>query len=70
VITGGADKVARVWELPSGKMVLELRGHTDGVTGADVSSDGKRICTSSSYDQTARVWDAETGGFVRANQKG
>jgi len=61
IITGGADKVARVWESDSGKMVLELRGHTDGVTGIDVTSDGKRIVTSSSYDQTARLWDATNG---------
>jgi WD40 repeat protein len=61
VITGGADKVARVWESERGKMVLELRGHTDGVTGVDVTSDGTRICTSSRYDQTARVWDAANG---------
>jgi WD40 repeat protein len=71
VITGGADSVARVWELPSGKMVLELRGHNDGVTGADVSPDGKRICTSSRYDQTARVWDADTGaGLFEIKQEG
>lgn len=61
VITGGADKVARVWESDSGKMALELRGHTDGVTGTDVTPDGKRICTSSQNDQTARVWDAANG---------
>ena len=61
VITGGADKVARVWESDRGKIALELRGHTDGVTGADVTPDGKRICTSSQYDQTARVWDAASG---------
>jgi WD40 repeat protein len=61
VITGGADKVARVWESASGKMTLELRGHTDGVTGADVTTDGKRISTTSRYDGTARVWDGDSG---------
>jgi WD40 repeat protein len=61
VITGGADKVARVWEADSGKMVLELRGHTGAVTGVDVTPDGRRICTSSQYDQTARVWNAANG---------
>jgi len=61
VITGGADKAARVWESESGKMALELRGHGDGVTSADVSPDGKRICTSSQYEQTARVWGAANG---------
>ncbi len=45
VITGGADKVARVWESDSGRMSLELLGHADGITGADDSPDGKRICT-------------------------
>jgi WD40 repeat protein len=50
-----------VWELDRGKLVLELRGHTDGVTGVDVTPDGTRICTSSRYDQTARVWDAANG---------
>lgn len=61
VITGGADKVARIWESDSGKMVLELRGHTDGVTGIDVTPDGKHIVTSSRYDQTAKLWDAANG---------
>ncbi|MGH8247609.1 MAG: WD40 repeat domain-containing protein, partial [Gammaproteobacteria bacterium] len=61
VITGGEDKVARVWESDSGKVALELRGHTAGVTGADVTPDGSRICTSSRYDQSARVWDAANG---------
>lgn len=61
LITGGGDKVARVWESDTGNMALELRGHTGGVTDADVTSDGSRICTSSRYDQTARVWDAANG---------
>jgi len=61
VITGGADRVARVWGSDSSKMALELRGHNGSVTGADVTPNGKRICTSSQYDQTARVWDAANG---------
>jgi WD40 repeat protein len=61
IITGGADKVARVWESESGRLLFELHGHTDGITGLDVSADGARILTSSSYDQTARLWDASSG---------
>src|SRR5262249_24068865 len=48
----------------SGKVTLELRGHDEGVTGADVTSDGSRICTSSQYDQTARLWDASNGALL------
>jgi WD40 repeat protein len=66
VITGGADKAVRVWESDSGRMAFELRGHGDAVTGVDVSPDGRRICTSSRYDRTARVWDAATGESLSA----
>jgi WD40 repeat protein len=61
VITGGADNVARVWEADRGTLVLELHGQADGITGVDITSDGKRICTSSYYGHTARVWDATNG---------
>lgn len=29
VITAGADKTARVWEVSSGRVLFELRGHAD-----------------------------------------
>jgi WD40 repeat protein len=70
VITGGEDKVARLWESDSGKMALELRGHTGDVAGADVAPTGNRICTSSRDDHTARVWDAANGkSLVEINQQ-
>ena len=37
-----------------------LQGHEDGVLGAWFSADGTRILTSS-WDYTARVWDAQSG---------
>ncbi|HEY5047174.1 MAG TPA: TIR domain-containing protein [Rhizomicrobium sp.] len=37
-----------------------LRGHEGQVNGAAFSPDGKRIVTAS-FDETARIWDAETG---------
>jgi dipeptidyl aminopeptidase/acylaminoacyl peptidase len=42
------------------RLRLRLNGHTHWVLAASFSPDGKRIVTAS-YDQTARVWDAETG---------
>jgi WD40 repeat protein len=39
---------------------LSLLGHTDSVSGAAFSPDGKCLATSS-YDKTAKIWDAASG---------
>jgi WD40 repeat protein len=68
LITSAAGEVAsglgyeppRVWNLDTGSVLHELKGHDDRVTSIAVSPDGKRIVTGS-QDRTARVWDMETG---------
>jgi hypothetical protein len=42
-----------------------LLGHEDAVYSAAFSPDGKRIVTAS-FDQTARLWDAESGKQIGA----
>jgi WD40 repeat protein/serine/threonine protein kinase len=60
IVSGGLDRIARVWELPTGRELLTLEGHTAGVLAVAFSSDGQRIITGSE-DKTARVWDAISG---------
>jgi len=43
---------------------IELKGHTAWVNFALFSPDGKRIATAS-QDDTARIWDAESGKELR-----
>lgn len=62
LVTASVDQTARVWDTATGKMVAELRGHSQEVNSAEFSPDdtGKLVVTAGK-DGTAHVWDAATG---------
>ena len=59
LVTGSADRTARVWDLtadvPTASAIV-LRGHEDGVNCVAISADNHWLVTGSE-DKTARVWD-------------
>jgi WD40 repeat protein len=57
------DRKARVWEAATGKMLIELSGHSRPVIAAVFSPDSRFLVTASA-DYTARVWDVATGRSV------
>ena len=63
VVTAADDGTARVWDVPSGRLITKLVRHQEGVTAARFSPDGHYVVTSSD-DTTARIWDARTGRGV------
>jgi WD40 repeat protein len=54
---------ALVWDIPSGRRLLELTGHAFRVFTANYSPDGRHIATAS-RDGTAQIWDAATGASL------
>jgi WD40 repeat protein len=60
-LTGSLDKTLRIWEVPSGKLLRRLVGHTAAITAASYSSDGKRVL-SMGADATCRLFAAEGDG--------
>lgn len=51
---------AAVWNAQAGNSLAILNAHVGGVNAAAFSPEGKRVVTAST-DNTARVWDAESG---------
>jgi WD40 repeat protein len=58
--SGAADKMARVIDLATGKVVRNLEGHTHHVLGVAWSLDGRTLATAGA-DNLVKVWDFPTG---------
>jgi WD40 repeat protein len=65
LITAGADKTVRQWNLADGKQLREFTGVTAGVTSLDMSHDGTRL-VAASMENVVHVWavDAESPAAV------
>ncbi|NNE41330.1 MAG: TIR domain-containing protein [Marinicaulis sp.] len=63
IATSGIDPIVRLWRVNDQELLREIEAHTDGVRGLDSSSDGV-LLISGSRDNTARVWDAQTGAEI------
>ena len=60
---GLKENFVQTWNISTGKKVLDLSGHTDGVWSVAYSSNGRLIATGS-YDSIVRLWDAGTGAPI------
>ena len=54
----GADKLIKLWEMPSGEFIQTLEGHTEGISDIAWSHDGEHLA-SASDDKTIRIWSTE-----------
>ena len=56
VVAGSLDKMVRIWDIHSGKLLEKLKGHEDSVYSVAFTPDGKGVI-SGSLDQTLKFWD-------------
>jgi WD40 repeat protein len=61
--SGGEDRVIRIWDAATAKLLTECRGHTSKVLSIAFQEDGSRLVTAA-HDGTVRQWDPRTGDQV------
>ncbi|KDQ61948.1 hypothetical protein JAAARDRAFT_31437 [Jaapia argillacea MUCL 33604] len=64
VVSGGCDKVVRVWDVKTGYCIYVLHGHTSTIRCIKVLHN-RPIAVSGSRDCTVRVWDVQRGRMLR-----
>src|SRR3954470_3527126 len=64
VVSTGPGNTALIWQAATGRVVVELRGHTDPVQSVLISPDGNRVLTTTAKG-AYRIWEAATGQLLR-----
>ena len=64
VLSGGYEKVARLWDVETQREIRRFEGHDSYVFAVAFSPDGTSVLTGS-RDGTARLWNVETGEELR-----
>ena len=58
--SGGADRLVRLWDIETGRLLRSLRGHTADIRSVIFTPDGQTLATASE-DRTIRLWNPNTG---------
>src|SRR5262249_5126836 len=64
ILAGDSNGVVTIWETATGRLLQQLRGHTDLVGRIAFSPDGRTLATAS-WDHTVKLWDPLCGREMR-----
>jgi WD40 repeat protein len=64
ILTGSSDKTARLWDAKTEHQIRTFNEHTEdksGISAVAFSPTSRAVLTVSHYDNTARLWNVDTG---------
>src|SRR5260370_32827564 len=64
ILTGSRDRMARLWETATGKLLMKFTHQDTEVFNVAISPDGKRILTGSYSEKSAYIWDISSGKLL------
>ncbi len=64
LLTAGASKTIKLWNIESGQCIKTLRGHLHTVSLAVYSPNGQYIATASDNEMVIKIWDIQTGQCI------
>ncbi len=59
------DKCIQLWQLPTGKALAELQGHTGAVKTVAFHPQNSNLLVSGSHDRTIKIWNVQTQQMVQ-----
>ena len=63
--SGGRDKLLRIWDLRTNKIVASLRGHRDVISSLVFrKSEERNIVASGSFDRTIKLWNVDSQMYM------
>ncbi len=70
IISGGSDKLVKIWDVAAGKELKRFAGHESEINAVSFSADGKYALSAGgkvwgNKDSTIRVWEVATGKEIR-----
>lgn len=65
VATGSQDKTVKIWNVSTGKLLANLKGHRGEIKSLFFNAQGDRILTTAILDSVAKLWDAKTGLLIK-----
>lgn len=62
MITASADKTIKIWNASTGQVIYTLEAFADFLS---ISSDNKKIASTSYFDHTLKIWDLVNGNLIK-----